>query len=83
MMNGVLKNDSSALRYLNVVSVSILQSAVNLYTQVRELHPAFKLIHGQVVDDVAPAGKSQLYVVYTLNVCVCVGGGGGCLQVML
>lgn len=60
ILHGIKKNESSAMQHLNVVSVSLFQSAIEQYTDTMEVHPTFKLIHGQVIDDVAPTGKYKI-----------------------
>ena len=59
LLTGVEKNESSAMLTLHVRSVHILQVIMEKYTQVREMHSGFRLIHGCVVDDEAPIGESR------------------------
>ena len=58
LLTGVEKNENSALLTLHVLSVHVLQSVVEKYTELRELHPRFRLVHGRVIDDDAPLGES-------------------------
>ena len=57
LLTGVEKNEASAMTTLHVRSVHILQVIIEKYTQVREMHSNFRLIHGCVVDDEAPIGR--------------------------
>lgn len=62
VINGIKKNEACVMSQLNIVSVHVFQSAIELLTEVKEIHPHFKLICGQVVDDVAPIGKPFLII---------------------
>ena len=60
LLTGVEKNENSALTTLHVLSVHVIQSIIEKYTEVREMHPHFRLIHGRVIDDAAPLGERDV-----------------------